>query len=115
LPSTLGSNNLYSKKTNPAKASVSTLVGNSRPLERSLAIWTRGCELPVGSSPKEADTFFASRWNQELENGTRIVSAGRHFVVLEPFASSSPFSTVIFPRPRQLAAFHELDEHERLN
>jgi UDPglucose--hexose-1-phosphate uridylyltransferase len=53
--------------------------------------------------------FCASR-EKESHTGSRI-SANRRFVTAAPFASLSPFSTVIYPR-RHMASFTELEDSE---
>lgn len=55
--------------------------------------------------------MFCASLEDEVQNGARVVNANRHFVTLEPFASFSPFSTLIYPR-RHMAAFNELENCE---
>jgi len=42
--------------------------------------------------------LFCDILNQELEDGTRVVSADEHYAVLTPYASRFPFECHIFPR-----------------
>jgi len=60
---------------------------------------------------EEGRCTFCTLLEQELQNGSRVVSANRHFVTIEPFASPTPFSTAIYPR-RHMAAFTELEDNE---
>jgi UDPglucose--hexose-1-phosphate uridylyltransferase len=54
---------------------------------------------------------FCVTLQEELEAETRIVTAGDHFVALEPYASPSPFYTHIYPR-RHMASFSEINGGE---
>jgi UDPglucose--hexose-1-phosphate uridylyltransferase len=48
---------------------------------------------------------------EELEDGSRIVLETEFFVVLEPYASNSPFSTYIYPK-RHMASFGDISDPE---
>ena len=50
------------------------------------------------------ECIFCQALKENLEEPTRIVMASEHFVALEPFASSTPFATYIYPR-RHMASF----------
>lgn len=60
---------------------------------------------------KSGDCIFCVALQEELETQTRIVLAGEHFVALEPYASSSPFCTQVYPR-RHMASFSEINAAE---
>lgn len=49
--------------------------------------------------------------HEELDEMTRVVLLTDHFVVLEPFASPTPFSTHIYPR-RHMASFGSINDAE---
>lgn len=57
------------------------------------------------------ECMFCTALQEELNEGTRIVIANKHFVVLEPFASPSPFLTHIYPR-RHMASFGNISDEE---
>lgn len=57
------------------------------------------------------ECIFCSTLQEELDQKTRIVLASDHFVALQPFASSTPFSTYIYPR-RHMASFGHIDDAE---
>lgn len=60
---------------------------------------------------KSGNCIFCVALQEELETQTRIVLAGEHFVALEPYASSSPFCTQVYPR-RHMASFSEINAGE---
>jgi UDPglucose--hexose-1-phosphate uridylyltransferase len=55
--------------------------------------------------------IFCRVLQEELEAQTRIVTTTEYFVALEPFASSTPFCTHIYPR-RHMANFGEVSVDE---
>ena len=55
--------------------------------------------------------IFCASIEKESHTGSRIVSVNRRLVTAAPFASLSPFSTVIYPR-RHMASFAELEDSE---
>ena len=57
------------------------------------------------------ECIFCTAVKEELEEKVRVVMASDHFVAGEPFASSSPFSTYIYPR-RHMASFGEIKDAE---
>ncbi len=57
------------------------------------------------------ECMFCQMLGEELEEQTRIVAVSEHFVVLEPYASSAPFSTHIYPR-RHMASFGDVSGSE---
>ncbi len=57
------------------------------------------------------ECIFCQVLNEELEEGARIVFTSPHFVAMAPFASSTPFSTQIFPR-RHMASFGDTSDEE---
>ncbi len=50
------------------------------------------------------ECMFCAALQEEVEEKVRLVVASDHFVALEPFASSTPFTTYIYPR-RHMASF----------
>jgi UDPglucose--hexose-1-phosphate uridylyltransferase len=54
---------------------------------------------------------FCNALDEELHDEVRIVLASTHFVALEPFASSTPFATYIYPR-RHMASFGDIRPEE---
>ena len=57
------------------------------------------------------ECIFCQMLEEEVTEQTRIVSTTEHFVVLEPFASATPFTTYIFPR-RHMASFGDISTSE---
>jgi UDPglucose--hexose-1-phosphate uridylyltransferase len=57
------------------------------------------------------ECIFCNALAEELQEETRIVLASTHFVALEPFASSSPFATYVYPR-RHMASFGDIRPEE---
>lgn len=57
------------------------------------------------------ECIFCAVLGEELADGARVVAGSDHFVVLEPYASPSPFSTYIYPR-RHVASFGDINEAE---
>ncbi len=57
------------------------------------------------------ECIFCATLQEELAEQTRIVLTSDYFVALEPFASSTPFSTYIYPR-RHMASFGHIDPAE---
>ncbi|MGH8459108.1 MAG: galactose-1-phosphate uridylyltransferase [Nevskiales bacterium] len=57
---------------------------------------------------------FCQVIEEELEEKTRIVLASEYFVVMEPYASGSPFATHIYPR-FHMATFGEINDAEVLD
>jgi UDPglucose--hexose-1-phosphate uridylyltransferase len=57
------------------------------------------------------ECMFCQMIEEELGEQTRIVIRSDHFVALEPFASSTPFGTYIFPR-RHMASFADISANE---
>jgi UDPglucose--hexose-1-phosphate uridylyltransferase len=57
------------------------------------------------------ECIFCQVNEEEIEEKTRTVMLTDHFLVLEPFASSTPFTTHIFPR-RHMASFGEINAQE---
>lgn len=57
------------------------------------------------------ECIFCTALEEELNEKTRIVISSDHFVALQPFASSTPFSTYIYPR-RHMASFGYINEAE---
>jgi UDPglucose--hexose-1-phosphate uridylyltransferase len=57
------------------------------------------------------ECIFCQVNEEEIDEKTRVVMLTDHFLVLEPFASSTPFTTHIFPR-RHMASFGEIDPQE---
>lgn len=55
--------------------------------------------------------IFCQMIEEELAEEERVVLATEHFVVFEPFASSTPFATHIFPR-RHMASFGDISTAE---
>ncbi len=57
------------------------------------------------------ECMFCSALEEDLEEKSRLVLTSDHFIVVEPFASASPFSTYIYPR-RHMASFGYISEPE---
>jgi UDPglucose--hexose-1-phosphate uridylyltransferase len=57
------------------------------------------------------ECMFCTALGEELQEETRIVLMTPHFVALEPFASSTPFATYIYPR-RHMASFGDVRPEE---
>ena len=57
------------------------------------------------------ECIFCTAIAEELNERDRIVLASTHFVALEPFASSTPFATYIYPR-RHMASFGDVRPEE---
>ncbi len=57
------------------------------------------------------ECIFCTVLNDELDEQKRIVAVTKHFVALEPYASSTPFATYIYPR-RHMASFGDITEVE---
>ena len=57
-------------------------------------------------------SIYADLLRQELQDGTRIVEDGEHFVVLCPYASRFPFETQIYPKNGG-AHFSKMSTEER--
>jgi len=57
------------------------------------------------------ECMFCEMIEEEMNEKTRIVLASEHFVALEPFASSTPFTTYIFPR-RHMAGYGDISAAE---
>jgi UDPglucose--hexose-1-phosphate uridylyltransferase len=55
--------------------------------------------------------IFCQMIEEELEAQPRVVLVTEHFVVLEPYASSTPFATHIYPR-RHMASFGDISGQE---
>jgi UDPglucose--hexose-1-phosphate uridylyltransferase len=57
------------------------------------------------------ECMFCHMVEREVEDQTRIVLKGEHFVAMEVFASATPFATYIFPI-RHMASFGEISDIE---
>jgi UDPglucose--hexose-1-phosphate uridylyltransferase len=57
------------------------------------------------------ECIFCMALQEEIDEQMRIVLASTHFVALEPFASSTPFATYIYPR-RHMASFGDIRPEE---
>jgi UDPglucose--hexose-1-phosphate uridylyltransferase len=57
------------------------------------------------------ECMFCHMMEREVEDQTRIVFKGEHFVAMEVFASPTPFATHIFPL-RHMASFGEIKDME---
>jgi len=57
------------------------------------------------------ECIFCQSLKEELAAETRIVMASEHFVAVQPFASSTPFATYIYPR-RHMASFGDIHHEE---
>ncbi len=57
------------------------------------------------------ECIFCNAIAEDLADPRRVVLASDHFVALQPFASSTPFSTYIYPR-RHMASFGHIDDAE---
>ncbi len=57
------------------------------------------------------ECIFCQVNGEEMAEKTRVVMVTDHFLVLEPFASSTPFTTHIFPL-RHMASFGEINQQE---
>ncbi len=60
------------------------------------------------------ECMFCEALREDLRDPERVVLASEHFVVVEPFASSSPFATYIYPR-RHMASFGDITPAEILD
>ena len=60
------------------------------------------------------ECIFCTALQEELDERSRLVVTSEHFVALEPYASSSPFSTYIYPR-RHMASFGAITEQEMMD
>ena len=60
------------------------------------------------------ECIFCHVIGEELSEKTRVVLSSRHFAVVEPFASPTPFYTHIYPR-RHMASFGDIREEEMLD
>jgi UDPglucose--hexose-1-phosphate uridylyltransferase len=57
------------------------------------------------------ECIFCAMIGEELAEDKRVVLASEHFVVIEPFASATPFATGIYPR-RHMASFGDISDAE---
>jgi UDPglucose--hexose-1-phosphate uridylyltransferase len=57
------------------------------------------------------ECIFCQVIAEEIDENARIVLVTDHFVVLEPFASPTPFTTHIYPR-RHMASFGDVNAEE---
>jgi UDPglucose--hexose-1-phosphate uridylyltransferase len=57
------------------------------------------------------ECMFCHMVEREVEDQTRIVLKGEHFVAMEVFASATPFATHIFPL-RHMASFGDISDLE---
>jgi len=57
------------------------------------------------------ECMFCSMMEEELAEDKRVVLTSEHFVVIEPFASGTPFATYIYPR-RHMASFGDVSDAE---
>ncbi len=57
------------------------------------------------------ECIFCCMMGEELAEDKRVVLASEHFVVIEPFASATPFATGIYPR-RHMASFGDTSDAE---
>jgi len=57
------------------------------------------------------ECIFCAMIAEELAEDKRVMLASEHFVVIEPFASATPFATAIYPR-RHMASFGNVSDHE---
>jgi len=57
------------------------------------------------------ECMFCEMMQEELAEDKRVVLTSEHFVVIEPFASATPFATYIYPR-RHMASFGDIREAE---
>jgi UDPglucose--hexose-1-phosphate uridylyltransferase len=57
------------------------------------------------------ECMFCHMMEREVEDQTRIVLKGEHFVAMEVFAAATPFATYIFPL-RHMASFGEISDVE---
>jgi UDPglucose--hexose-1-phosphate uridylyltransferase len=57
------------------------------------------------------ECMFCHMLEREIEDQTRIVMKSEHFVVMEVFASATPFATYIFPL-RHMASFGDIRSEE---
>jgi UDPglucose--hexose-1-phosphate uridylyltransferase len=57
------------------------------------------------------ECMFCEALKEDLEEPARVVMASEHFVVVEPFASASPFATYLYPR-RHMASFGDINQVE---
>jgi len=57
------------------------------------------------------ECIFCGMIGEELGEDKRVVFSSEHFVVIEPFASATPFATTIYPR-RHMASFGDTRDAE---
>jgi UDPglucose--hexose-1-phosphate uridylyltransferase len=57
------------------------------------------------------ECMFCEMIEEELADNKRVVLTSEHFVMIEPFASATPFATCIYPR-RHLASFGDASDAE---
>jgi len=57
------------------------------------------------------ECIFCGMIEEELTENARVVFSSEHFVVIEPFASATPFATTIYPR-RHMASFGDIRDGE---
>jgi UDPglucose--hexose-1-phosphate uridylyltransferase len=57
------------------------------------------------------ECIFCCMMGEELVENKRVVLTSEHFVVVEPFASATPFATGIYPR-RHMASFGDTSDAE---
>ena len=57
------------------------------------------------------ECIFCSMIEEELGEDKRVALASKDFVVIEPFASATPFATAIYPR-RHMASFGDVSDCE---
>jgi len=57
------------------------------------------------------ECMFCFMIGEELAEDKRVVLTSEHFVVMEPFASATPFATYIYPR-RHMASFGDVCDAE---
>jgi UDPglucose--hexose-1-phosphate uridylyltransferase len=57
------------------------------------------------------ECMFCHMVEREVEDQTRIVIKGEHFVAMEVFASATPFTTHVFPM-RHMASFGDISDQE---
>jgi len=57
------------------------------------------------------ECMFCEMMQEELAEDKRVVLASQYFVVIEPFASATPFATYIYPR-RHSASFGDVSDDE---
>lgn len=60
------------------------------------------------------ECIFCEALKEDLQDPIRVVLTSDHFLAVEPFASSTPFATYIYPR-RHMASFGDIREIEILD